>query len=254
MKRLLALAMASALGGAANAQLFVYDDFSTTTSGMGFDAGDTWDSPLVYSSASPLGTGTGQYSRISEFGESFRRIDAAAKAAIDARTSSSQTFWVGFLARWNGPNGSGQGSYGGVQARQGATGTGGKRFFMGTLWETGFWGAGTAGDTVDVPSSVGVVDGQVRHLAFEFNLSTRLADMYVDGVKVLDTLHTDSGSTFFTSLDVLKIEAGSAANQIIDVDELRVGATQADVNPVPEPATMAVLAGGLALLAKRRRR
>lgn len=254
MKKILALAMTAALGAGAGAQLFVYDDFSSTTSGSGFTAGDLWDSPLTYSSATPLMAGTGQYSRISEFGESFRRIDAAAKAAIDARTGSNQSFWIGFLARWNGPNGSGQGSYGGVQARQGASGTGSKRFFMGTLWETGFWGAGTQGDTVDVASSVGVVDGQVLHLAYEINLSTRLADMYVDGVRVLDTLHTDSASTFFTSLDVLKIEAGSAANQIIDVDELRIGATQADVNPVPEPATMAILAGGLALLAKRRRR
>ncbi|HRK22774.1 MAG TPA: PEP-CTERM sorting domain-containing protein [Fimbriimonadaceae bacterium] len=251
MKKVLGACLALGAFSAVQAQLYVYDDFSASDSGMGFSE-SSWSSPITYSVAIELAPGLGQYVENSNFGESFRRISATAKAAIDARTAGGQTFWVGFLTRWHGAAGPNQQNYGGVQLRQGASGTGSKRFFLGAPWEAANWGAGTEGDTNSAESGIALSE-TVRLITCELNLTTGLADMYVDNSLVLTGLAINSGSVTMTTLDVLKIEAGSGDGQKIAVDELRIGATSADVQPVPEPATMAVLGlGALALIRRRK--
>lgn len=253
MKKVLWASVALGACSAAHAQLFAYDDFSAVGSGTGWEAASSWSAPITLTSANPLGPGLGQYAQNGDFGESFRRISATAKAAVDARTAGGNSFWVGFLIRWNGPTGPGAQNYGGVQLRQGATGTGSKRMFMGSIWEKNNWGVGTQGDTVDVESSVAIGADPV-FLSYEVNLSTHLGTMYVNNVAAVTNYSLDSATTFFTTLDVLKIEAGSGANQRVAVDELRIGATKADVQLVPEPATMAALGlGALALIRRRRK-
>lgn len=250
MKKVLGACLALGAFSAVQAQLYVYDDFSSTSSGTGFSE-SSWSSPIAYASDNPLSPGLGQYVENSDFGESFRRIDAAAKAAIDARTAGGQTFWVGFLTRWHGAAGPGQQNYGGVQLRQGATGTGSKRFFLGAPWEAANWGAGTEGDSNSAESNVALSETTVL-ITCELDLTTHLADMYINNTLVLNDLAIDSDSVSMTTLDVLKIEAGSGTGQKIAVDELRIGATSGDVQPVPEPATLAAL--GLGALAMIRRR
>lgn len=251
MKKVLGACLTLAACSAVNAQLYVYDDFSAADSGTGF-AESSWSSPITYSSDNPLGAGLGQYVENQDFGESFRRISAAAKAAIDARTGAGQTFWIGFLTRWHGAAGPGLQNYGGVQLRQGDTGTGSKRFFLGAPWEASNWGAGTEGDTNSVESNVALSDTVVLITA-ELDLTAGLADMYINNSLVLSDLAINSGAVTMSTLDVLKIEAGSGTGQKIAVDELRIGATSGDVQPVPEPATMAALGlGALALIRRRK--
>lgn len=242
------------LGGStfAVSQTYVYDDFSAVGSGSGWAAGSQWSDPITLASSNPLRPGLGQYAQNGDFGESFRAISATAKSAINARTAGNNSFWVGFLIRWTGPVGAGAQNYGGVQLREGTSGTGNKRFFMGTIWEKANWGAGTRCDTFDVESNVAIGAGSV-FLSYELNLATQRASMYVDNVQVLTNLELNNGATLFSTLDRLKIEAGSGSTQRVAVDELRIGATSADVQVVPEPATMAVLGLGVVALLRRRR-
>jgi hypothetical protein len=73
------------------------------------------------------------------------------------------------------------------------------------------------------------------------------------------TADVSSSGADLTSVNAFRFQAGNAnangTNAFFTVDEFRLGATFADVTPVPEPAIFCLAAiGGFAFLALRRRR
>jgi len=96
-----------------------------------------------------------------------------------------------------------------------------------------------------------------------FNVDTDTASFWINpsstdfalGAAPTATFSGLTGSTR-TSLDRFFLRQDSTTlTPSLQIDELRVGTTWADVTPVPEPSTiLAVASGGLLLLARRRTR
>ncbi|MFT6793188.1 MAG: hypothetical protein ACJAR1_001178 [Rubritalea sp.] len=139
------------------------------------------------------------------------------------------------------------------------------------LWETNAWGAsnlgGPAASSVDVSGDMTVNSGDSGSLA---GVTTYLivghaqwgANGTADDTVTLYLPGTDLalGSAVAQSVGVVaqsgfdKINTNHGNGLSSRWDELRIGATYADVTPVPEPTTTALLGlGGLALILRRRK-
>ncbi len=171
---------------------------------------------------------------------------------------NSGTVFIGLLAGLD--SGTGGTGYAGVSTFSGATET----LFIGQPFNNGNWGldqaTGFQPTTTPVDATTHFFVAQIDYGAGA-NGNDRVR-FYIDptpGLAAPDVAAAnDVSTTRSAAFDQIRIAAGSNASPV-NFDELRVGTTFASVapSPVPEPASLALTAGGLlgvAAGARRRRR
>ena len=210
-------------------------------------------------------------------------------ALAAANTAAAGTLWVSYL--WQGLNttGSGSGLYrqatvtfatGGVS---GTASSGSERLDIGmpnisavnqgtvnpniSLWTAGGSLPNTYSSTAPLQSGVSANNGQAAFVLMQFVLdnTTTTADtvnIWINPILggVLGTPQLQYTAQDFSALNTIRI-ASQSLNTTYgtvggeqQIDEINVGNTVLDVEPVPEPATFALASlGGLALLALRRK-
>ena len=175
---------------------------------------------------------------------------------LDTSVSSDQRF---YMALTEAPNSGNNGSLG-----TGVTGIGfglaSNEIFYANVWETNAWG----NNLQQAPTGGTVENGQTGNSDGDYFVVGRV-QWGADGAA------NDTVTLYLPGTDLVLGSAVASATGIVNqanfdnlalqnlrtgavIDEIRFGATYADVSPVPEPSTTALLGlGGLALILRRRK-
>ena len=282
MKRWTVLTLAAAVSlifaaNSASADALIYEPFDMDPGGLGgatpvgTGLTGTWNSGNVSVVSGSLSYGSlvtsGNHALAT--GSNYSKADADPGTTLTGAglMADGATLWFSALAVSNGNPTGGDGNARTYIAIGNGTAdgfdrigphTGGNGFAIklnnGTAYAHGWKGPGAIGGTsVAVPDGVNLVVGKITWAAVGSNDTLELFLPGTDLVQgaAVSTLNYDFDQSTF---DTVSFAGGHLANAVPEVDEIRFGATYADVTPVPEPATMGLLAlSGLGILARRRR-
>lgn len=231
-----------ALAASAPASLIAVDDFSGATPTLGFAA--SWStfsgSGIGYSNSNPLLSGGGRYATTTPGATSYVDFDGLAASRLATALSSTEGLWFGYAGRWTGAGGNGRDA--GISL-YGSSG----QFFAGVPINVGDLGVDLFGAGIST-STVTPVSGRTYRIEANLRADGGYA-LYIDGSLAL----TGTRSGGIAPLTRIYLGA-DAAGLTVEADEIRFGTTRADVQAVPEPASLAALGlGTLAFLRRRRR-
>jgi hypothetical protein len=253
-----AVAVLILAGGQIPAALIAYEPFDQSTGSLGGTAGTG-----VWPTAGQTWSGGGGDNVVSGSLTYRNLLTSGNSASIDSSGSEfrllgtteggpGSDFWLSFTFNSNSGGG-----FAGLSLFSG----GSEQFFVGVV--NGNYGFHDYTQGGNFSSSIGS-DSTTHFLAVHFSMTgsgTSTETLYVDptglGAGLApsgagDTVVTNSSSPF--TFD--RIRLGQFDGAVMNYDEIRLGATWADVSPVPEPGALLQLACGIlgCVLITRRRR
>lgn len=244
---LLVLGLASTQGAVLTLEQFDYATGSITglNGGLGFTGGWTGGGSVT---APGL-----QFPGLLTLGNKFTTAsgNVGAFRAINPIDTNSGTIWVSFLESTNGT----VANYAGLSFFNGGT----EELFLGKPSATtnyGFDVSGVGGGAQNSALAPATASASFLLYRISFSLAGETVEFFANNVPgnepVTPTISfaVPEGS-FAATFNNIRIQSG---DQPANFDEVRIGTTYADVAPVPEPASLAVLGGGILALAGIRRR
>ena len=263
MKILPAIAASALITATAHADVFIYEPFADSdpslagnTPGLGLSG--SWSSDGVGVSSGSLSWGSLETSgnQTLTSGSNFRDGSVDASSGLAGKLDDGDVIWMSFLAQSisNGRSYVTIGT-GGPDGFDRIGGGGG--FGVGVRLENGNVHAhGWSGSAVK-PAGAAVADGTVfvvAKITWASSGNNDTVEVFLPGTDLVQpgtaasTLSFDFAQSVFTVLGL----AGSTP-PIPNIDEIRFGDSYADVTPVPEPGSLALLGLGGLLIARRRR-
>lgn len=216
------------------AALIAYDGFNYTSGQPVNGSGGTgWSG--AWSGNNTVSTPGYTYSTLPVAGN---RVTTSGGDSGSFRSFSTQngsgTYYVSFIVQRVSGNSAG---YGGISLFEG----GGERLFIGQTFNQDNFGLERSGGGSPANSTTAASTFSFLVARIDFNGASSSARLYVN-----PTLGTEPGTAQATtanfaafSFDNVRIQSGGGPT--FGFDELRIGTTYADVAPVPEPATTALL-------------
>ncbi len=258
--RILALLITgtAALGFAssANAALIAYEGFdypqqtglaSSANTGTGWTA--SWNSDSWRTNSSGFGEiGTGlTYSTLSTVGQAARNENNFNQSFRSfAPQAATGTYYISFLMQKDTTDAN---SFG-VSLFNGAS----EQNFMGNANSGNFSVAGQGA----VVSSTAITANATTFFVARYNMVSGIAHFWLDpslsGTPTDASAFNGAGGTSFTAFAFDSVRLGKFGDGSGYLDEIRIGTTYADIAPIPEPSTVALLFGGLGALVLMRRR
>ena len=137
---------------------------------------------------------------------------------------------------------------------------GSEELFLGKTFQAVNYGLEVSGPGGGVATSNSPISATTTLLVYRLTFGTNndTIDLFVNPGATLPgtpsaTFTTANNGVFPATFDGIRLQSGNGT-QTFDYDEIRIATTAAEVLPIPEPATMVTLVGGLAVLGFVRRR
>ena len=231
------------------ASLIAYDGFTTAnSSGTGWTG--NWSGSYTLGGAS-LDSGNGLVTSggSSTGGAYFNSNPGGEPTRLITTPATTGDVWVSWLQESN-PN---NGDLGQLRFQSG----GNMQFVIGQHFDSNIFKIYNP-DVDGAVTNSGVAISGTQFVTVRFNLDSKAVSLWINPTGLGTGLTPSSAAAASTapggafSFDTLKFTSQTAT---FNVDEVRVGTTWADVSPIPEPSTYAMLALGLgAVFFLRRRR
>ena len=237
----LTLALPLALSGSIQAAVLLSDDFSSSTSGFGWAAGDSWDGGLANGGVT-VGVANPQ------------DVSRAFATPFDASATADKLYIAfDFTQAGNGQQWGGASFFDGNNAP-----SGGERFFMGDPGNIGNYGIdGYAGPSVNstVPIASGVTMRLIAELDFNANGTQSTYNFWVGTSDLNAPTATATGGGPMLSISSMRLASDGNFGPIT-YDNLIVATTPGEVglSAIPEPTSVALIGIAGAMLGFRRRR